>query len=162
MMDELNFAKLSFNQAAIRTIYISFTSKGIKELSFKKLQHSKDYNNNHQLSVKTKIQLEQYFLGKRKKFSCPLDLEGTSFQKSAWNVLQSIPYGKSLSYKEQAFKMNNPKAARAVGNANGKNPVPIIVPCHRVLHQSGEIGGFSAGLSYKKKLLNIEKITFNS
>jgi len=162
MVDQINFAKLSFSQAALKTIYISFTSKGITQLGFKKLPGSRSYKNNHQIAVKAKKQLEEYFLGKRKSFTCPLVLEGTSFQKSAWNVLQQIPYGESISYKGQACKMKKPKAARAVGNANGKNPIPIFIPCHRVLHQSGELGGFSAGLSYKKKLLNLEKITFNN
>ncbi len=109
-----------------------------------------------------KIQLEEYFQGKKQKFSCNIDLSsGTDFQKKVWKTLSKIPYGKSLSYSEVAQKMGHPGAARAVGGACGKNPVPIIIPCHRVLGTKGDLGGFSSGLSLKQTLLKLENIPFN-
>lgn len=161
MKANIYFAKLHFSRGISKTIYLKFSDHGILELRFKKIPFAKSFHNDHPIAVEAKQQLEEYFEGERKEFTCPLVLQGTQFQKSAWKVLRSIPYGKALSYKDQALKMNNPKAVRAVGGANGKNPIPIIVPCHRVLQKSGDLGGFSAGLSYKRKLLNLEGITFN-
>lgn len=101
-------------------------------------------------------QLEEYFSGKRKIFDIKLSYEGTEFQKKAWGFLCTIPYGKTISYSEQAKKTKNAGAVRAVGSANGKNPLPIVIPCHRVLRATGELGGFSGGLDVKQKLLELE------
>jgi len=102
-------------------------------------------------------ELEEYFRGERKSFSVPLDTEGTSFQKRVWNALLQIPYGKTCSYQDIALKIKNTKAMRAVGNANGKNPLCIIVPCHRVIASNGALGGYSGGIEVKKKLLALEQ-----
>jgi len=107
----------------------------------------------------TKKQLEQYFAGKRTSFDIPLDLEGTEFQQQAWRALCRIPYGKTISYGQQAKIIKNPKAFRAVGSANGKNPIPIIVPCHRVVAGDGSLGGYSLGLKMKKQLLALEGVS---
>lgn len=107
----------------------------------------------------TMKQLEQYFAGKRTSFNIPLDLEGTDFQQQAWRALCRIPYGKTISYGQQAKNMNKPKAFRAVGSANGKNPIPIIVPCHRVVSGDGSLGGYSLGLKMKQQLLALEGVS---
>ena len=107
----------------------------------------------------TKKQLEQYFAGNRTTFDIPLDLEGTDFQQQAWRALCRIPYGKTISYGQQAKNIKKPKAFRAVGSANGKNPIPIIVPCHRVVAGDGSLGGYSLGLKMKKQLLALEGVS---
>lgn len=105
------------------------------------------------------FQLEEYFARKRKTFDIPLDLSSNSpFNSRVWNELLNIPYGRKSAYKTIATKINKEKAYRAVGTAIGKNPIPIIVPCHRVLNTNGGLGGFSLGLDFKKKLLKIEQI----
>ena len=101
-------------------------------------------------------QLKEYFNLKRKKFYVPLDIEGTGFQVKVWNELKKIPYGKTASYKDIAAAIRNVNAVRAIGNANGKNPVPIIIPCHRVIEHSGKLGGYSGGINIKEKLLELE------
>lgn len=106
--------------------------------------------------LKTERQLEEYFQGKRKEFTIPLDLKGTEFQMQVWSQLQKIPYGSLCSYKDIAKNINNANATRAVGSANGKNPICIILACHRVITSSGYLGGYSGGLHFKKKLLMLE------
>lgn len=104
------------------------------------------------------IQLNEYFKGQRQNFEIPLKLHSKSkFKESVWAELTKIPFGQTVSYKDIAMKINNPKAYRAVGNAVGNNPIPIIVPCHRVLASRGKLGGFSLGIDVKKKLLKIEQ-----
>ena len=109
--------------------------------------------------LKTKKQLEQYFAGKRTSFDVALDLVGTEFQVRAWRALCRIPFGTTISYGQQASNIKNPKAFRAVGSANGKNPIPIIVPCHRVVASDGSLGGYSLGLKMKKQLLALEGVS---
>jgi methylated-DNA-[protein]-cysteine S-methyltransferase len=101
-------------------------------------------------------QLRAYFAGKLKEFDLPLILEGTNFQLSVWNRLREIPYGETVSYLDLAKKIGNPKAVRAVGLANGSNPIPIIIPCHRVIGSNGSLTGFGGGLPNKQKLLALE------
>lgn len=108
------------------------------------------------LSMAT-IQLDEYFQGKRTTFSLPFKLTGTPFQLAVWKELQNIPYGKTTSYKEIAQKINKPKACRAVGMANNKNPLPIIIPCHRVIGSNGKLIGYAGGLKLKNYLLELEK-----
>lgn len=101
-------------------------------------------------------QLQEYFAGEREKFDLPLKTTGTAFQQQVWAALQDIPYGKTKSYQGLATAINNPKACRAVGSANGKNPICIIIPCHRVINASGALGGFGGGINNKQILLNLE------
>ncbi len=108
------------------------------------------------LSMAT-IQLDEYFQGKRTTFSLPFKLIGTTFQLAVWKELQNIPYGQTTSYKEIAQKINKPKAYRAVGMANNKNPLPIIIPCHRVIGSNGKLIGYAGGLKLKNYLLELEK-----
>lgn len=109
------------------------------------------------LFITVKTQLEEYFCGKRREFDIPLKLNGTEFQKTVWNALLTVPYGKTASYKDIAAMIGKPKAARAVGGANNKNPIIIIVPCHRVVGADGSLTGYAYGTDIKQTLLNIEK-----
>ena len=102
------------------------------------------------------IKIDKYLKGDIKKFTLPLVLEGTPFMKEVWEVLQEIPYGETLTYKEVAEKVGRPKAARAVGMACNKNPIPILIPCHRVIGSSGKLTGYRGGMGIKRKLLNLE------
>jgi methylated-DNA-[protein]-cysteine S-methyltransferase len=101
-------------------------------------------------------ELEEYFAGTRREFDLPLDPVGTPFQQSAWMVLRSIPYGCTMSYGEQARRLGDPNKARAVGAANGQNPLSIVVPCHRVIGSTGHLTGFGGGLEAKSWLLDHE------
>ena len=103
-------------------------------------------------------ELNQYFSGKRKVFSVGLDMRGTHFQKQVWEALLAIPFGETRSYGQIANQLGNPKATRAVGAANGQNPIPIIVPCHRVIGANGKLTGFGGGLEIKDQLLALEGI----
>ena len=101
--------------------------------------------------------LKEYVEGKRTTFSFPFDfLTGTPFEKEVWRVLPAIPYGRCVSYQWVATRIGRPRATRAVGNAIGKNPIPILIPCHRVIRKNGSLGGFSSGLAIKEALLKIE------
>ena len=102
-------------------------------------------------------QLKEYLDGKRKDFNVPLALDGTPFQKAVWKALQEIPYGETRSYREIAESIGRPKACRAVGMANNKNPVAIIVPCHRVIGSNGKLVGYAGGMDVKEKLLELER-----
>lgn len=106
---------------------------------------------------KTMLQLNEYFNGSRKEFDLKIRLEGTDFQKQVWHALTKIPYAKTLTYKELALKVGNEKAMRAVGNANSKNKVGIIIPCHRVIGSNGDLTGYAGGKHRKKWLLEHEK-----
>lgn len=106
---------------------------------------------------KTYLQLKEYLSGKRKNFDIEIEMIGTEFQKKVWKELLNIPYGETRSYKDIAIAIGNGKACRAVGNANNKNPIAIIVPCHRVVGSNGSMTGYAGGLDIKEKLLKIEK-----
>ncbi|MDE6389397.1 MAG: methylated-DNA--[protein]-cysteine S-methyltransferase [Lachnospiraceae bacterium] len=102
-------------------------------------------------------QLDEYFQGKRKQFELPLSYAGTDFQQRVWDELQKIPYGETRSYEEIAMQAGNSKAQRAVGQANNRNPIMIVIPCHRVIHKSGDISGYACGIEAKRYLLELEK-----
>jgi len=103
-------------------------------------------------------QLREYFAGQRREFDLPLKLHGTAFQQQCWQALLAIPYGETRSYKQQAEFISNPKACRAVGLANNRNPVSIIVPCHRVVGHGGSLVGYGGGLELKRALLELEHL----
>ena len=115
-----------------------------------------EQDDDHPMLKKAQKQLAEYFSGKRKKFDLPLDIKGTVFQMKAWRELQKIPYGKTISYGQQARGVGDANKARAVGMANGRNPLCIVVPCHRVIGASGELTGFGGGLKTKQYLLELE------
>jgi methylated-DNA-[protein]-cysteine S-methyltransferase len=110
----------------------------------------------HPVLVETERQLTEYFRGDRKTFALELDFSGPDFQKRVWQELLAIPYGETRSYGDIAKKLGNPKACRAVGAANGKNPISIIAPCHRVVGSNGKLTGFAGGLEAKAYLLRLE------
>ena len=105
-------------------------------------------------------QLDEYFQGKRKNFDLPICYEGTPFQEKVWRELQRIPYGETRSYEDIAVKIGSPKAVRAVGQANNRNPILLIIPCHRVIHKNGDISGFACGIENKRYLLDLERLFF--
>jgi len=111
----------------------------------------------HPVLVEAERQLGEYFAGSRKTFSIALDIRGTPFQKNVWEALLAIPFGETRSYGQLAKQLGNPRATRAVGAANGRNPVSIIVPCHRVIGSSGKLTGFAGGLETKAHLLSLEE-----
>ncbi len=113
-------------------------------------------NQNEHLSCAA-LQLSEYFSKKRKEFSVKIHCQGTLFQKKTWDVLKSIPFGQTISYQQQAITLGDKNKVRAVGSANGKNPISIIVPCHRVIAKNGDLTGFGGGLEVKKFLLNHEQ-----
>jgi len=113
----------------------------------------------HPVLVEAERQLTEYFAGRRKQFALKLDVAGTPFQRQVWNALLTIPFGETRSYRQIATQIGNPRAARAVGAANGKNPVSIVAPCHRVVGSSGALTGFAGGLEVKARLLALEGVT---
>ena len=135
--------------------------QGLCGLQFQDGAHPLDINKNWKKQrspfVRVMQQLEEYFAGRLQTFTIPLSLHGTAFQLSVWKALQTIPYGVTASYGTIAKKIRNPKASRAVGAANGNNPVSIIVPCHRVIGSTGKLVGYGGGLPIKTVLLELEQ-----
>lgn len=123
----------------------------------KRLKLENAENKSNLLIDETITQIKEYLKGQRQSFELPLKFEGTEFQMKAWKSLQKIPFGKTLSYGEQAVKINSPKAVRAIGSANGKNPLSIVVPCHRVITSMSKISGYAGGADIKEKLLALEQ-----
>ncbi len=128
---------------------------GISSVNFVK---SKKHSKVPECLVRAHKQLKEYFNGNRREFDLKLSVSGTDFQKQVWNELLKIPYGKTRTYRDVALAVGNPGAARAVGGANNKNKIPIIIPCHRVIGKDGSLVGFGSGLKIKKQLLNLEKL----
>ena len=132
----------------------AFSAKGVKEISFS----SKVADRLGKSGNEAAEQLSAYFQGKNVRFTVPLDLSNcTAFQKKVYHAIRRIPYGETRSYRWVAEKIGRPDACRAVGNALGANPIPVIIPCHRVINADGGLGGFSGGLKWKKLLLALEK-----
>jgi methylated-DNA-[protein]-cysteine S-methyltransferase len=143
-----------YYDSPIGLLEVVCTKEGLLSVEFVDKKSSQVKSNF--LMEKVLIQLDQYFKGERKEFGLPLSLGGTPFQNQVWNELQNIPFGRTLSYKELAVKLGNEKATRAVGNANGKNPISIIVPCHRVIGSNKSLTGYAGGLERKQWLLEHE------
>jgi len=125
-------------------------------LPYKKIINQFSYSQNNNIIIETKKQLTEYFDHKRKTFDLPLAINGTDFQIQAWEQLRKIPYATTISYAEQAARMGNKNKARAAGMANGRNPISIIIPCHRVIGANGDLVGFGGGIDKKAYLLNLE------
>ena len=117
---------------------------------------SKQFTGKHPLLCETVVQLVEYFEGNREKFSLPIDVAGTDFQRQAWLALADVPFGETATYKQQAERIGRPKAVRAVGVANSKNPVAIVLPCHRIIGSDGSLTGYAGGLDKKQWLLRHE------
>ena len=135
-------------------------AKALRQVSFESSKRSTppkaDWKQNRAAFAEVIRQLKAYFRGELKEFDVPLAMEGTEFQLRVWNELRAIPYGETISYTQLAGRIGNSKAVRAVGLANGSNPIPIIVPCHRVIGSDGSLTGFGGGLPTKKMLLELE------
>ena len=144
----------------VGNLLIQASVQGITEVDFTDADNSKVHRN--KLTSRCKRQLQEYFESKRKSFDLPLDLRGTTFQRLVWARLSSIPFGQAVSYRDIANLLSKPKAVRAVGAANGKNPVAIIVPCHRVIGADRTLTGYAGGLHRKAWLLEHEGIAFKS
>ena len=144
-------------QTPIGELHVTASSIGVRRVDFECPQTvvpaSKDA---HAHESNVVLQLAAYFAGELTKFTVPLDLIGTEFQLRVWRVLCGIEFGSTITYAEEAARLGQPRAFRAVGNANGRNPAPIIVPCHRVVASGGGLGGYSAGLDRKRTLLQLE------
>jgi AraC family transcriptional regulator of adaptative response/methylated-DNA-[protein]-cysteine methyltransferase len=144
---------------------LEFTDRRMLETQIKrltKLLNAKFITGEHPVFDLLSKQLKQYFAGTLTEFTVPLDLPGTQFQQQVWQVLQTIPFGKTRSYQQQAEAINNPKAVRAVAKANGDNRISIIIPCHRVIGKNGQLTGYGGGLWRKQRLLELEtgKVTW--
>ncbi len=122
------------------------------------MQPEADWQQNDLAFSQAKQQLSEYFAGTRQVFDLPLSPAGTEFQRQVWQALQDIPFGQTCSYGELAKGIDRPKAVRAVGAANGQNPIPVIIPCHRVIGSSGKLTGFGGGLDVKEYLLKLEGV----
>lgn len=148
-------------ESPIGPILLAGNKEGLKHLIFikgeKKMEIPEDWIENKEFFREAARQLEDYFSGKLQSFNLELDPEGTDFQKSVWKALCEIPYGKTRTYKEIAVSIGKPKAYRAVGLANNRNPIAIIVPCHRVIGADGELTGYASGLDVKEFLLKLEE-----
>ncbi len=144
----------------IGPLLLAGSREGLNCLSFSGGRHAvavdPGWTENHSFFDGTIRQLREYFAGERRTFSLTLRPEGTDFQRAVWTELQKIPYGETISYKQLADRIGSPKAVRAVGAANGANPIPIIIPCHRVIGNDGSLTGFGGGLPLKKRLLELE------
>lgn len=146
---------VGFMKSPLGWLKIVVDDKGLKEIDFVYKRGKQE--DKHKNITLVKKQLEEYFAGKRMKFKLPLSVSGSEFQTKVWRELARIPYGGVVRYADVAKWIGQPRASRAVGNANGKNPIPIVVPCHRVVASAGGLGGYSAGIDRKKWLLSHEK-----
>ena len=144
-------------QSPIGALTILSGDKGIKAIKFYEDEKVKAQGRTNEMTRWAVKELEEYFQGKRKVFTVPCVPKGTDFQKRVWEALIQIPYGETRTYKEIAAAAGNPKASRAVGMANNRNPIPIIIPCHRVIGTNGSLTGYAGGLNVKEYLLKLER-----
>ena len=157
----------SFDSVLLKKVFVASTERGVCFVDFvrtekaflKRLKEKfpgtavRDDRKNR----KALDQLRKYLKGELRRFDCKLEFKGTPFQKKVWSALAKIPYGRTRSYRDIARAIGHPKAFRAVGNANGRNSIPLIIPCHRVIESNGGLGGFGHGIEVKKRLLEFEK-----
>jgi len=153
MHEQLNYQYLNSPVGELRLVS---DGHALLRIEFENHRGSDGQQRNDPVLTETASQLTQYFAGKRRSFSLPLAASGTDFQRQVWAALEQIPFGELRSYSDIATAIGNLKAVRAVGAANGRNPIPIIVPCHRVIGSNGKLTGFAGGLPAKQKLLELE------
>lgn len=152
--------KYTIMQTPVGDIRVAWCERGVVEVSTGKqlrVRPPASWKHDANLECPATEQLQEYFDGTRQEFDLPLVLEGTEFQKRVWRALAKIPYGATISYGELARRIGRPDAARAVGAANGRNPISIVLPCHRVIGQSGKLTGYGGGLAVKEALLALER-----
>lgn len=145
----------------VGTLLLSADDVGLQLIQFNDPRHPHArgadwHEGDNAVLVATRGQLDEYFAGKRRRFDLPLAPRGTPFQTQVWNTLATIPYGETISYAQLATRVGRPTAMRAVGAANGRNPLPIVLPCHRVIGADGSLTGFGGGLPTKAFLLRLE------
>jgi O-6-methylguanine DNA methyltransferase len=162
-MDNLFVARLS---SPIGPLFLAVSEKGLVRLEFQdrvqKMKSGIELTEDEASLAPYVLELDEYFNGKRREFSFPLDLRGTVFQLACWNALLTIPYGETRSYADIARAIGHPQAYRAVGMSNNRNPIAIVVPCHRVIASSGSLCGYGGGLDLKRKLLELERVSLQS
>lgn len=145
----------------VGVLLLAATADGLREITFptdgRRALPKSDWQEAPALFREPVRQLRAYFAGERREFEIPLAPQGTEFQHRVWTELSKIPYGETVSYGQLAGRIGNPKASRAVGLANGSNPIPIVIPCHRVIGSNGKLTGYGGGLPVKEKLLALEK-----
>ena len=160
LKDKTNMYYDYFDTGHIGTLTLAGDVSGLRHINFEKEKHPlaipSNWKRNPDFFSSAKAQLAAYFKGALKQFDLPLAPEGTAFQLEVWRALRGIPYGELVSYKTIAEVIGRPKAVRAVGGANGRNPIPIIVPCHRVIGSDGSLTGFGGGLETKRRLIDLE------
>ena len=148
-------------ESPVGDLLIAADEGAVRMIAFREGRHSgkvaEGWAEGGTLVVEAARQLDEYFEGRRRRFDLPLAPSGTPFQLHAWRALQDIPYGATRSYGEQARAMGQPRAVRAVGAANGRNPIAIVVPCHRVIGGNGKLTGYGGGLGVKQYLLELEQ-----
>jgi O-6-methylguanine DNA methyltransferase len=157
-MENLFFTRTS---SPVGRLFFAASTKGLVRLEFEarmqRLGPAVTLQESRSALAPYLRELEEYFAGERREFSFPLDLRGTDFQLACWNALLEIPYGETRSYRDIAQAIGHPHAFRAVGMSNNRNPVAIVVPCHRVIASSGSLCGYGGGLDIKRKLLDLEQ-----
>jgi methylated-DNA-[protein]-cysteine S-methyltransferase len=163
MNTEVKTEAIFYNEADSplgRLLFVA-SERGLRGIYFEQHKHFRGRGNwqhapEHPILLKAMREMQEFFDGKREQFDVPLDLQGTPFQQTVWQALLRIPFGDTISYGEHAQRVGKPEAARAVGAAIGRNPVSIIVPCHRVVAGNGNITGYAGGLERKRALLAFE------
>lgn len=150
--------------SSLGQILLAESEEGLHHISFQEgegtLRPSPDWEKVSSLKCDAKKQLEQYFAGERREFELPLVPVGTEFQKTVWTALLEVGFGRTASYGDIAKSIRKPKASRAVGAANGRNPLPIVIPCHRIIGSSGKLTGYAGGLRFKRALLELEGVEY--
>lgn len=146
-------------ESPVGLLDVTVTDRGIRRLEFtrRRLTETGPQGARHPLLEQLRCELEEYFAGRRREFTVPLVYPGTPFQVKVWEALRQIPYGETRSYERLAWSIGSPQAQRAVGHANGQNPVAILIPCHRVINKDGKLGGYGGGLWRKQLLLDLER-----
>lgn len=157
----MNLISFAHFDCPLGPLLVAQDETGLREINFPKHGHAAapapEWRRDDSALRESIRQLRAYFAGQLENFDLPLAPEGTAFQQRVWGELCKIPYGETISYGELARRIGNPKAGRAVGLANGSNPIPIVIPCHRVIGSNGKLTGYGGGLPIKEKLLALEK-----
>lgn len=147
----------AYYESPIGTVKIEANEMHLVSISFTENIEIDKVQEKNQIIIDTIEQLDEYFKGERKEFTLPIKMQGTAFQKNVLNQVKKIPYGQTKSYKEVAIEIDKEKASRAVGNANNKNSLLLVIPCHRVIGANGKLVGYAGGIWRKEWLLNLEK-----
>lgn len=155
MITPLGIMRCVFDSATL--YYLQFEDRVNEVIFTKYFSDAKVTNDIHEFHQQIQMQLDEYFVGERQYFDLNLRLEGTVFQKKVWQALMTINYGQVVSYQEIGRLIQHPHSMRAIGNANGANPIALIIPCHRIIRSDGTIGGYAGGIGRKEFLLNLER-----